>query len=441
MGTSSVDSSWDDLTPIEAQSGAMKEVRQHPRYDFAVPAYFRVLLEEETFTPLCFPGRIINISEGGFLSELDGIDDQQYKIMARRQRFVRVHISIPEAGGETVFLGKAVWHKYHRSRRGGSCVAGVQFDELNEGTYEALMGVLHRLQISVLIATNDAVARKVLETYLQSEGHTVLTADDGGRAWKQIATRYPHIVICDSVLPVMGGMELCHNIKSDHRTKYIYCLMMTDSTDHGDASKAIEAGADAILHKPLDRSQLTDRLCVAVGLAEYHKSLQAAAVKDELTGISNRRAFQAALSREIARARRHSTPLSLAVLDVNGFKKINDIWGHDRGDEVLRHVASQLTDVLGYEEAVFRIGGDEFAILVPETEKGMAEIVDRLKERFVLRDTSQPVDPDHPTLSVGQSSFSTTDTPESLFRRADEQMYKDKRMHHMRGLRVRLSEE
>jgi diguanylate cyclase (GGDEF)-like protein len=111
---------------------------------------------------------------------------------------------------------------------------------------------------------------------------------------------------------------------------------------------------------------------------------------------------------------------------VNRFKAINDRFGHDRGDQVLRMVARRIGNTLRGSDTVFRIGGDEFAVLLPEGRDKAYRAAARLRRAFGERDDSKPVDPDHPTISVGAAAFGGSESPEDLFQRADADMYEDK---------------
>jgi len=120
--------------------------RRHPRYEFLVPVFVRVLLEEETFSPLRLPGRSCNISSGGMMIEIEGLSQDHYKTMIRRQRMARVHARIPEGGTEVILFGRIVWYDYCASGRGTSCRIGVAFDQLGEKEQEALARTIRQLE-------------------------------------------------------------------------------------------------------------------------------------------------------------------------------------------------------------------------------------------------------------------------------------------------------
>jgi hypothetical protein len=122
------------------------EKRRNPRYSYSIPVFVRVLIEEETFNPLRFPGRTTNISAGGMLVEIEGLSENDYRMLIHRQRMTRIHPQIPEGGGDAVFFGKIVWYDYRHTSRGTICNLGVAFDVLREKEQKVLDELLQRLE-------------------------------------------------------------------------------------------------------------------------------------------------------------------------------------------------------------------------------------------------------------------------------------------------------
>jgi len=122
------------------------ERRRNPRYEFSVPVFLRVLVEEETFNPMRFPGRSCNISAGGMSIEIENLSEDRYKTLIRGQRPVRVHVQASEAGGEAVFFGRILWYDYRRNSRGTSCQIGLAFEQMPEKEREILAKILQRLE-------------------------------------------------------------------------------------------------------------------------------------------------------------------------------------------------------------------------------------------------------------------------------------------------------
>ena len=402
------------------------ERRRHPRFSFSAPVLVRLLVEEETFTPLRFPGRSYNLSLGGVRVEINGIGEDRYRVLIQRSRPVRVHFSIPEAGGEVVFFGKTVSCDYQDTSRGGTCWIGIAFDELAEHEQQALRILLQRLRAKILVVSQDHDTCLMLETTFKAEGHETLFASDGLEALGTLRAEMPDVVFCDWSMQNLGGPELCRHARADYQLRLTYIILMAAKEEKKSRTDALAADADEFLTRPVDPNELRTRLRVAFGVVEYHKSLRGIALVDALTGVANRRAFEAALRRETARSRRFATPLSLVMVDVDDLKEINDRYGHSRGDAVLRLVAQRVAATCQREE-VFRIGGDEFAVLLAQPDEVASSVAAKIRDAFGEKGKKQLADPAHPSISLGLANFEGTENPENLFHRADADMYKNKR--------------
>lgn len=149
---------------------------------------------------------------------------------------------------------------------------------------------------------------------------------------------------------------------------------------------------------------------------------------DALTDIPNRRYFEIALQQEMAKGKRNNTPLVLALLDIDFFKKVNDKYGHDVGDEVIKHTAQHLRQVLRAGNTVARVGGEEFAVLLPEMNLHAAvEVAERMRQaiefnEYQMKDTSLPL-----TISIGMVAVNLEDAPENAYKLADDALYAAKR--------------
>ena len=166
---------------------------------------------------------------------------------------------------------------------------------------------------------------------------------------------------------------------------------------------------------------------------EEYKKLQVNAVTDPLTGLYNRRLFAESFEKELNRARRYGLPLGIAILDLHRFKEVNDKYGHPRGDEVLRAAATTLQKALRTSDTAFRIGGDEFALLLPQTDAAQGLALSRRIET-VFAETLRPlqlafsVTMDHGVANFPQDG----DQADQLVRIADERLYRLKHANHAR---------
>jgi len=159
-------------------------------------------------------------------------------------------------------------------------------------------------------------------------------------------------------------------------------------------------------------------------LRTLHKKLKVMLNKDELTGISNRKHFMEFLNKMFTMAKRHSQPLVLLMADVDNFKKINDTYGHFKGDECLREIAKVLTENIRNEDLAARMGGDEFVVLLPQTQiKEAKNIADRIKNNVQTIDIK---DSGSITISIGVAVIRKEDDIESFLKRADDALYRAK---------------
>jgi diguanylate cyclase (GGDEF)-like protein len=178
--------------------------------------------------------------------------------------------------------------------------------------------------------------------------------------------------------------------------------------------------------------ELAERVAPAIENARRFREARLLADLDSLTGLHNRRYFHETLAREVDRAQRYQRRLSLVIVDVDGFKEINDRIGHLAGDAVLAEIAERIRQVVRSADIPCRVGGDEFAVIVPEVEGGQArQLVDRI-ERAVY---SQPIArAGRVRVSAGVSDLQPNDSPTSLFERGDESLYAAKHTAHNGGI-------
>ena len=270
----------------------------------------------------------------------------------------------------------------------------------------------------ILIAEDDDLSRLILQSTIEQFGHECITAADGSTAWELYQRTRVDVVISDCMMPGLDGVDFCRLVRADSRPGYTYFIVLTSLSDNSNMLLGIEAGADDYLAKPLDSDQLRVRLLVASRVTDLHHRLaeQAAELEqlnhrlfsqgrtDALTGVGNRLQLREDLdviSRQIAQP--GHGPCAI-MCDVDAFKMYNDAYGHAAGDKVLQVVAKTLVRTVRPGDVVYRYGGEEFLILLPDQPADVGETVaERVRRAVEALAIPHPVNPAGPvvTLSAG----------------------------------------
>jgi len=234
--------------------------------------------------------------------------------------------------------------------------------------------------VRILIAEDDAASRLILEAALTGLGHEVVAATDGEQAWQLFQSEKVEAIISDREMPGLNGVDLCRRIRESDGGKYIYFIFLTSVNDKVGAAEGIRAGADDYLMKPLNRHELEARLMVASRITELYRELANQQVElerlnsqlfrqariDGLTQVGNRLKMREDLNVLLARVAKQGESFCAVMCDVDHFKLYNDEYGHLQGDEVLKKVASTLLQGCRPNDEVYRYGGEEFLLVMPE---------------------------------------------------------------------------
>ncbi len=290
--------------------------------------------------------------------------------------------------------------------------------------------------IPQILLVEDSLTTAALVSNYLSGSYRILHAKDGAEAWEMLQ-RTPDIelVLTDIQMPHLTGHQLLVKIrKSDNaHLRSLPVIVMTTADDNVDRNLAFLNGANDFITKPIDELELQARVNMHHKLArtireleESRRRLAEQAMTDPLTQLRNRRAFFENGGKCLARARRHNGDMAVMLFDIDFFKKINDTYGHQSGDEALVAVAAILTSMSRAEDTVARMGGEEFAILLPDTNRlGTAVLAERMriaieKERFILGGKIVPI-----TVSIGIASRDAdpVDTVDQLLNIADKRLY------------------
>jgi diguanylate cyclase (GGDEF)-like protein len=294
----------------------------------------------------------------------------------------------------------------------------------------------------VLLVDDDDIAVERMRMLVEAEGYEVVSSASAEEALAELQRQFAPIVILDRNMPGMDGLELCRAIRDGaHYPGYVYLILCTAHDAEEEILSGLNAGADDYVSKRASGTQLIARLATARRILALEQSLKQVieerrrmAMTDALTGAHNRRYFMSHLRRELKRGRRYGGPVSLLVLDIDHFKRINDGYGHAAGDSVLVEFARRLQETLPREsDWVARLGGEEFAVILPQTDLAGARVV---AERLRVAVQGAPMRTGGGTVRVtvsigvsGSAVFSNPDdaTVEQLLRRADDCLYTSKR--------------
>jgi len=276
--------------------------------------------------------------------------------------------------------------------------------------------------LSVLVVDDDPAALRLTARIVSSAGHRVARADNGRRALEAIDRHTPDLVLCDWEMPELDGLGFCREVRRRELPQYVYVILLTGKSTADHMVEGLAAGADDFVTKPIQRAVLLARLEAGSRLLRMERRLRVVSQYDPLTGLLNRRAFHRRAVHEWERAARYDSPLSCAMIDLDFFKRINDAHGHAGGDATLAAVASLLGDQCRPSDVLCRFGGEEFCVLLTETnEAGAARWAERV--RTAVAATPIPVADVvlRVTASLGVAQrFTDTPSSEHLIELADQ---------------------
>jgi two-component system chemotaxis response regulator CheY len=294
-----------------------------------------------------------------------------------------------------------------------------------------------RSSYDLLVVDDSPVYRKLVEQVLSSEPFTLHFARNGVEAFHLFETQSPSIVLTDWMMPDLSGPELCQRIRADKSRPYTYIILMTSNTEKANVVKGLQAGADDYLTKPFDPGEMLARIGVGRRIIDLNRELAAKSLKleeaartDPLTGLPNRRAIEEWAFRQLRGASRHGFSLWVALGDIDSFKTINDTFGHDAGDTVIKTFADLLKRCTRASDMCGRLGGDEFLLVVTHVEAEHIEVtINRFREQFASLSFPFQGQSVGVTASFGVAGYLGKDNQDftALVRKADQMLYEAKR--------------
>jgi diguanylate cyclase (GGDEF)-like protein len=290
----------------------------------------------------------------------------------------------------------------------------------------------------ILVVDDEPLSRHMVQAAVDRLGHQWTAAQDGQAAWQCLTQDKPEVLITDLLMPGIDGQELSRRLRADTRAGYTYIILVTVLSDRQDVVRGMQAGADDYLIKPLHLSDLQARLIAAQRVTDLHTELDRhraelahLARHDPLTGLGNRRSLQDDLEVLHARSQRYGRRFALAMCDIDRFKAYNDTHGHQAGDQALGTVATTIAQELRGGDSVYRYGGEEFLLILPEQTLDTALVaVERVRSAVQRLAIPQPAagPGGRLTLSAGIAAFDPDEAPtaEELLQRADAALYRAK---------------
>jgi two-component system, cell cycle response regulator len=290
---------------------------------------------------------------------------------------------------------------------------------------------------TVAVVDDDNAIRRLLRLFLTRAGYSTFECMTGEEARARLASEPWDIAILDRKLPDMDGLALCRELKGmpEYRARYI--VMLTGEAEQEDKVEGLDLGADDYITKPFQYPELLARVRAGKRIVDLQKELmetnrrlELLSITDGLTKLNNHRYFQDELARAFEESERYERPLSLAMIDIDFFKKVNDTYGHAVGDEVLKAVAGLYKSSVRSTDLVARYGGEEFAIMMPETElKDAITFADQIRALIESSPIDTQAGPLKITISIGVASVPLTriHSSKDLIVAADKALYRAKK--------------
>jgi diguanylate cyclase (GGDEF)-like protein len=304
----------------------------------------------------------------------------------------------------------------------------------------------------ILIVDDVQLNMQFMAEILDQGGYEITCASSGITALERIEAIRPDLILLDLMMPEMDGLEVCEKLKSNPDFAELPIIFVTVSKNEEHLVKAFEMGAVDYITKPFNAQELLARVKTHLELKHSRqklkymlqeqqkiiKQLEELANTDSLTGLYNRRYFFYLAEQEINRAKRYQLPLSIIIIDIDKFKNINDNFGHNVGDDVLKITTKTIMSYLRSTDYCGRFGGEEFVILLPNTDQTGAKITaERIRQELAKMKMIAGGNSVSITASFGVASYSPgNDEIDTIIQQADQALYIAKRQGRNRVIAI-----
>lgn len=291
-------------------------------------------------------------------------------------------------------------------------------------------------ETSVMVVDDQQASYERLVHMIEAD-HRVVVECEAQEALFSAAEGNFDLIVCNLSLTGFDALRLCSQVRSLDRTRMLPILLVIDPGDNARLLRALDIGVNDYIVRPIDGNELRARVRTQIRRKRYNDRLRAKvqqtiemAVTDSLTGLQNRRYLESHLSTLVDQSAARGKALSVLVLDIDFFKSVNDTYGHDAGDEVLKEFAVRIRKCIRGIDLACRLGGEEFVVVMPETDASLAyTVAERLRQRvagepFVVNGGQKAIDV---TVSIGMAAIEQGDTMDNLLKRADQGLYAAKR--------------